>query len=635
MENLQIINHFKNLLDCLKLERAEDLKQYSAKLNTTSFVAQRKNGLTWFPVDIERTKFDAGERLIVQFNRKLEHKENHSFQSGKLVRVFAASSVNEMEFEAQGVINQVKDKSLTITLNLEDEPDWFKSKQLGVQLLFDDHSYREMEQTLKHILKLSPKDLTELTDEILNESEVDVEPHEITPNSTHPFLNQSQVKAIEKALHCKKVAVIHGPPGTGKTTTLVELIEKICATENQVLVCAPSNTAVDLIVEKLIHKGFNPLRIGHPARVTQEALNQTMDAKFAHHNDYGLYRELKKRSEDFFDMARKYKRNFGPKEREQRRLMLHEAHQLKNDALRVSDQIKESIIFSSRVIVTTLVGANHMQIKDLKFKTVLIDEAGQALEPACWIPILKAKRVIFAGDNQQLPPTVKSREAIQLGLNHTLLDKVMRKKGVDSLLNIQYRMHKQIMEFSNIWFYNQQLHAHPSNALHLLDDVPLTFIDTAGSGFEESLNPDTLSTENKDEAAFAIKYLQNLQYNLSMQGILPQEYSVGIISPYRAQVELLKELWTSDEILKISTIDGFQGQERDLIIISLVRSNPKSEIGFLSDYRRMNVALTRARKKLVVIGDSATIGNDKFYNQFIQFTQDNNFYHSVFEFWET
>ncbi len=632
MQIMDIQEHFKNILKCLQLERQEDLAQYSAKLNTTSFVAQRKNGIAWFPIDIERTKFDAGERLIVVINRKPEHKENHSFQSGKLVRVFAASSVNEMEFEAQGVINQVKDKSLTITLNVEDEPDWFRSKQLGVQLLFDDHSYREMEFTIKSILKLPPRELMDLTEEFLNEKEIE------TPSLTtekHAFLNDSQIMAIQKALSSPKVSVIHGPPGTGKTTTLVELIEKICATENQLLVCAPSNTAVDLIVEKLVHKGFNPLRIGHPARVTQEALNQTMDAKFAHHTDYGLFKDLKKKSEEFFDMARKYKRNFGATEREQRRLMLHEAHQLKNDSIRVGEQIKESIIFSSRVIVCTLVGANHSQIKDLRFKTVLIDEAGQALEPACWIPIVKAKRVIFAGDHQQLPPTVKSREAFKMGLSTTLLDIVMRKKGVDSLLNVQYRMNSKIMQFSNIWFYNNQLQAHESNAEHLLDDSPITFIDTAGSGFEESLNPDTLSTENKEEAAFAVKYLQNLQYNLSMNGILPQEYTVGIISPYRAQVELLRELWTNEEDkIKISTIDGFQGQERDLIIISLVRSNPKSEIGFLSDYRRMNVALTRARKKLVVIGDSSTIGNDKFYNQFIQFTQDNNFYHSVFEFWE-
>lgn len=392
MQIMDIQEHFKNLLKCLQLERKEDLNQYSAKLNTTSFVAQRKNGIAWFPIDIERTKFDAGERLIVVINRKPEHKENHSFQSGKLVRVFAASSVNEMEFEAQGVINQVKDKSLTITLNVEDEPDWFRSKQLGVQLLFDDHSYREMEFTIKSILKLPPRELMDLTEEFLNEKEIE------TPSLTtekHAFLNDSQIMAIQKALSSPKVSVIHGPPGTGKTTTLVELIEKICATENQLLVCAPSNTAVDLIVEKLVHKGFNPLRIGHPARVTQEALNQTMDAKFAHHTDYGLFKDLKKKSEEFFDMARKYKRNFGATEREQRRLMLHEAHQLKNDSIRVGEQIKESIIFSSRVIVCTLVGANHSQIKDLRFKTVLIDEAGQALEPACWIPIVKAKRVIL------------------------------------------------------------------------------------------------------------------------------------------------------------------------------------------------------------------------------------------------
>lgn len=633
MEAIEIRAHFDQQLHALSLEREEDLHQYTQRIKVSSFVAQRKNGIAWFPVDVNKTRFDAGERLIVALNRKPEHQEHHQFQSGRLVRVFTALNHQEIGEEVQGVINQVKDKQLLITLNCDEEPHWFRHHQIGVQLLFDDHSYKEMEWNIRQILKLKDPELKELALEILSSREIESNPEQAS-SLYFDSLNNSQLQAIQKAIETTKVAVIHGPPGTGKTTTLIALITQLCKSEAQLLVCAPSNTAVDLIVEKLLQVGIKALRIGHPARVTQEALNQTLDAQFTQHPEYSLYKELKRKSEEYFDLAHKYKRNFGPKEREQRRLLFHEAHQLKTDANRLLDQIKASIVFGSRVIVSTLVGANHHEIKSLQFKTVLIDEAGQALEPASWIAIKKGKRVILAGDHLQLPPTVKSQAAIKQGLATTLLDRVMRKTGVASMLDTQYRMHQAIMSFPNQYFYQGKLKAAPSNAHHLLDDSPILFLDTAGSGFEEQINPETQSIENPSEVKFLNKFLQEYIVNLATNGIDSSKYTIGIISPYRAQVELLKEGIEFSGFMggKVATIDGFQGQEKDLIVLSLVRSNSEGEIGFLKDYRRMNVALTRAKKKLIILGDSATLGQDKFYASLVDFFQSNNYYDSVYSY---
>lgn len=626
---------FSALLHLLQQEKDEDLAQFQKKMQSTSLKERRAKGVLWFPCNLFEQKHDTGERLIISVKRPKEHSFSHSFSNGKLVEVFPVSDENTV---LRGVVNRVKEDTITVTINADDFPQWLKFSQIAVQLLFDDRTYFEMQEALKHLMLTEDARLIELQKKFYGEIPLMVNQDAyVAPN----HLNKSQSEAVAKVVSANDIAVVHGPPGTGKTTTLVEAIKQVLFTETQVLVCAPSNTAVDLLAEKLTQEGVSVVRIGHPARVTDELLNQTLEAKVAQHQDYKLLKDLKKRSEEYFKMAGKWKRSFGSAEREQRKIMLTEARSLKKDAERTHNDIVDDVLFSARVVATTLVGANHKRLKRAKFPVCFIDEAGQALEPACWIPIIKSKKVVFAGDHKQLPPTVKSYEAGKAGLNYTLFERAINNLNADVLLTEQYRMHETIMNFSSREFYDGLLVANERNKLAKVypSDTPLEFIDTAGTAFFEQQHPDTKSSFNPDEADLMIKHLQLYTAEVLNAGYdLPE--SIGIISPYKAQIGLIKlKLETSDlaaELLKkitVNTIDGFQGQERDVIYISLVRSNEKGEIGFLGDERRMNVALTRAKRKLVVIGDSATLAvRNKFYDRFLDFVQLNNAHKSAFEF---
>ncbi|HRD38586.1 MAG TPA: AAA domain-containing protein, partial [Bacteroidia bacterium] len=396
----------------------------------------------------------------------------------------------------------------------------------------------------------------------------------------------------------------------GKTTTLVQAIRLTLQNEKQVLVCAPTNTAVDLLTEKLLEQGISVLRVGHPARISEELISSSVDGQVQNHQYYKDIKNLRKNAEEYFRMAGKYKRVFGKEDAAQRAAFYAEAKNCIKEARLLEEHVVNSLFESAQVICCTPVTSTNRGLQKKIFQTLFFDEASQALEPMVWIPLIKCNRVIFSGDHFQLPPVVKSIKAKKEGLDITLLDRCIKLEGVSSLLTRQYRMHNAIMSFSNAYFYNNELEADITVKEALLDatsesdllSLPVELIDTAGCSFDEVQNPETLSLFNTGEADLLYKHLNLLleQYAYSYS---EQKISVGIISPYKEQIELLKEKLSEQnmegkpiEHISVKTIDGFQGEERDVIYISLVRSNTESEIGFLSDIRRMNVALTRARK---------------------------------------
>lgn len=641
MAGKDIQEELKNLLILLKKEKDADLQQYRQKMAGTSLKERRRQGVCWYPINLEKTKFDAGERLIVKISRPPEHTDAHLFQSGKLISLFSAAGGNgDYEDAVNGVVNNVTKTHMHITMNVDELPAWLHHGQLGVQLLFDEHAYREMERTLTSLLNTKEDRINAFKKILLGDQAAQFTAHETIRDLG---LNDSQNAALHQIHNAQDVAIIHGPPGTGKTTTVVQAILETLKSEDQILVCAPSNAAVDLLAEKLGEQNIEVLRIGHPARVTEEILSKTLDAKIANHKDFKDLKAMRKQSDEYFAMAGKFKRNFGQAEKKQRKALRDEARALKAQAEHLNYYIVNDIISQSQVIACTLVGANNQMLKGMTFETVFIDEAAQALEPASWIPILKSNRVIFAGDHCQLPPTIKSFEAAKAGLEVTLFEKAIQRNKADTMLQEQYRMHEDIMNFSSRLFYKDQLIANEmvKNWKVFLEDQTVEFIDTAGCGYFEEVDPETRSSFNKEEADLLFRHLTNYLMSLDAMEKSDDLTSVGIISPYKAQVVNMQEQLAGMELddavsnkLAVNTIDSFQGQERDVIYISLVRSNENGEIGFLSDTRRINVALTRARKKLVVIGDSATIGQHPFYEKFLDYINEINAYRSAFEWME-
>lgn len=637
MTQYHIEEELKTLLLLLKKEKEEELSQYKAKMTGTSLVERRKQGLCWYPVRIEKTSFDSGERLLVRVSRPPEHLESHLFQSGKPVRLFSNATNNSDDDSVNGVVNQVREQEMIITLNSDDLPEWIHRGYLGVHVLFDENSYREMESAVLNLLKTKEERIGQLKNILLGESEARFI---TTPPVAVPELNDSQNQALNLVKNAMDVAIIHGPPGTGKTTTLVNAILEVLKEEEQVLVCAPSNTAVDLLVEKLSEKMVEVVRIGNPARVTGDLLSKTLDVRISHHIYYKDLKTIRKKAEEFRNLAQKYKRSFGQEERQQRRLLFGEADKLREEADQLSFFISNDVLSKARVIASTLVGANSYVLKGKKFRTVFIDEAAQALEPASWIPILKAERVVFAGDHCQLPPTIKSFEAAKEGLSVTLFEKAISRNKADVMLMEQYRMNNEIMTFPSRHFYKNQLKAFSGvgKARIFPEDLPLEFVDTAGSGFFEQVDEETRSILNREEAGLLMRHFNDYAGQLDAMNMLQQEINIGVISPYKAQVSLLQETLAGSPVtdmlngnLNINTVDSFQGQERDVIYISLVRSNDTGEIGFLNDIRRMNVAMTRARKKLVIIGDSSTICRHPFYDQLLDYVNEIGAYRSAFE----
>ncbi len=631
------MDYFKKLLDLLKTEREEDHAQYQKLTEQSSVTERRANGLTWYPIAIRGSEMSRGDYLTVEVERTTHHELSHQLRAG-MPAVFFGNHDPQKD-RVEGTISHLNANRLKITLKADELPDFARDGKLGIDLLFDDNSYDDMQVALKtaHDILGKPEGslVKILTGEKTPTFRTDL--HAISI----PKLNKSQNHALNKILSANELAIVHGPPGTGKTTTLVQAIKALSKQENNapILVVAPSNTAVDLLSEKLSEEGLNVLRIGNPARVSERLMSLTLDHKMTDHPMMKNAKTLKKQANEYRNMAHKYKRSFGKSERDQRKALFDEAHKIMKEVGNTEQYIIDDLVAKAQVITATLVGSNHYTIRQVKFQTTIIDEAGQAFEPACWIPILKAQKVILAGDHCQLPPTIKSNEAAKAGLSTTLLEKcVALHPEAVTLLEEQYRMNEQIMAHSSKIFYHNKLKAHDSVAKRLLfpDDSPLAFIDTAGCSFDEKL--DGTSSTNPDEAAFLVKHLNIFVEELKKK-IGPNHFpSIAIISPYKQQISILKEQVEHtpelQEVLphiSVNTIDSFQGQERDIVYISLTRSNAEGTIGFLSDIRRMNVAMTRARKKLVVIGDSATLASSDFYEEFINYTQEIGAYQSAWE----
>jgi ATP-dependent RNA/DNA helicase IGHMBP2 len=647
MEKIEEIQQLRALL---ALEKKADLEFFKTVIQNKPLEQRRAEGFTWFPLSVVRTGYTYGDRAFVIVERSGAPDVPHQFRSGNVVQLFSRNGGKNEKAEKAGVLNYVNKNQMYVILNSKDLPDWLGDGNIGVDLLFDDRTYMEMEKALDKVEQAKGNRLADLRDVLLGkkksenrsfytqnksfaESNPSEEPLSILNIS---MLNESQNRAVVDIVNCRDVSIIHGPPGTGKTTTLVAAVKKMSETENTILVTAPSNTAADLLTERLAAQALTVVRVGNISRVDENIVKHTLEGQLAAHPESKNIKKIKIQAAELRRISRTYKRKFGYDERSQRELLKKEANDMSAWANELEKKLIEQLLDSADVIICTLVASANSVLDGRKFRTVVIDEAAQALEPAAWIPILKASRVILAGDPFQLPPTVKSQAAKKGGLDKTLLEKCLPRLPSVNFLDVQYRMNSAIMGFSNRWFYDGLLRAHPSvvdrQTPILHEEKAVVFIDTAGCGFDEHIHPENKSRFNPDEFFIIREHLYQFT------NLFPYEKpSIGMISPYREQVVWIKNDLENDEILKsenltVQTIDGFQGQERDVIYISLVRSNTKSEIGFLTDYRRMNVAMTRARMKLVVVGDSGTVGNDKFYKEFLEYVEAEGTYRSAWEF---
>ena len=671
MRKINSIEELEQTLHLLEIEQEYERSEYETLLTETSPAERQKNGVTWYPVQIDIEEVTSNERLILNIRTNPEKAKDHKFHSGQTVSIFTnkegLSKEERKDFRIYGTIRKLKDETMLVMISEPEIPDWFDEGKLGVDLFYNETSYNEMKFALSKVIAASKNRLAELREILLGYKPTYFEDQKF---SSLPDLNDSQNKAYSLALNARDFALIQGPPGTGKTTTLVRIIKEAVKEERQVLVCAASNNAVDLLVEKLAELGVNVLRMGNPARVSENSEKYTFESKLYSHPDYETIQGYKKEALLIQKKAFKFKRNFGKEEREERIALRNEAKGLFTLIRELEISIQKDILQSSEAICSTFVGITNSPASKMHFKTVFIDEATQASEPAAWIAVCRASRVIFCGDHKQLPPVVKSPEAVRGKLDVSLFEKIIfrleeskishrgtesqSKESSDSVLDVpfvlldtQYRMNEEIMDFSNELFYHGHLKAHSSVKEKTLDAVcgyserisPLCFIDTAGTDSDEELNEETLSISNTKEAELLLKHLTLCLEKWNWNAKQKSEIKIGILSPYNDQIKSLRDLFDKTNLQKeycieISTIDSFQGREMDIIYISLVRSNDEGDIGFLSDIRRMNVAMTRAKLRLVVLGDSATIGNHEFYKKFLEHVELHDSYESAWDYYE-
>lgn len=607
--------YLQHQYELLQVEYEYEKEQFKQQTELMGIGRKIKRGMCWYPLNLGRNYYNALNQLVIEVERREDKDIEHQFEYGRPVCFFTqdvSGKLNYLNFVA--TVNYVDEDRMVVILPSVDALLALQSKEVvGVQLYFDETSYRLMFEALKQVIGAKNNRLAELRDIF----------HGTQPASTFsfhplrfPWLNATQEEAVNKVLHAKDVAIVHGPPGTGKTTTLVEAVYETLHRENQVLVCAQSNMAVDWISEKLVDRGVSVLRIGNPSRVNDKMLSFTYERRFESHPDYPQLWSIRKAIRELYARSRKGA---------EREAVRQKINSLKDRATELEIRINESLFSEARVIACTLVGSANRLLIGQKFGTLFIDEAAQALEAACWIPIRKADRVILAGDHCQLPPTVKAPEALRAGLGHTLMQTIVKNKpDTVSLLKLQYRMNDEIMRFSSEWFYGGMLQSAPEVKYRsILDfDTPIEWINTEGLDCNEEFIGENYGRINKSEAELSIEQLKGYITKIGRERFLDERIDVGMISPYKAQVQYLRRLVRNDAFFKpyrqaitINTVDGFQGQERDVILISLVRANEEGQIGFLNDLRRMNVAITRARMKLIILGDASTLTRHAFYKK--------------------
>ncbi len=604
-------SHLQLLLRSIALEEKEQAARYNLD-QQHSLKSLKAEGLALHPISITRRSFGYADYPEVSFRLNFPA-ETTLFRDGAAIECFITG-----EEPVKGVLMNLDGKAGEFRLFAPDFPEWLEDAGVGIKLAPDQRTTAIMKKALNDV-EQDPK-LLKFFEQLHGDKPFD-EKETVTVNGLSFYnngLNESQRQAVAAITQNEQLTIVHGPPGTGKTTTLIEAIAQLIKEGEKILVSAPSNTAVDNIAKGLIRQGLQVLRVGNMSKVDAEIFSHTPEGRLNNSRDQKEIKQLKIRAEEFRKMALKYKRSFGKAEREQRNLLFREVKNIRTEIKKLQSYNEEKLYTEADVILGTPVGLKDAHISKIKFQTLVLDEAGQCIEPLAWCIFPLAEKYVLAGDHLQLPPTVLSAEAAKLGLSKSILQVSIATSKNVYLLNTQYRMRQSIAGFSSGYFYNSLL----QTASHLSDTgVHITFIDTAGSGYNEKHGPDGISLQNEGE-------LQIAQLILETELLAPE--STAFISPYSGQVAAAKELLP--KTMRISTIDSFQGQEKENIILSLVRSNDDGDIGFLKDYRRMNVALTRAKEKLFVIGDSATIGADPFYNAFLEYMESHGSYRTVWEF---
>ena len=651
MEQISPIQALLQQRTLLQLEYYTEKEAFRKLTEQMGMQRKVKRGDAWFPLQVGKSFYNSLNQTAIEVFRTSDQDIEHNFEFGCPVMFFRSEGSEELKyFSFTGTVSYVDGDRMVVTvpdsaplLELQQSTD-----PIGVQLSFDETSYKLMFEALDRVMKAKNNRLAYLRDLFYSHQKAgrfSFEPMKF------PWLNPTQERAVNEVLWAKDVAIVHGPPGTGKTTTLVEAINETLMRESQVLVCAQSNMAVDWISEKLVDRGINVLRIGNPTRVNDKMLGFTYERRFESHPDYPQLWAIRKAIRELRKNRKKGSENYHQK-----------MDRLKSRAAEIELRINAELFGEARVIACTLVGSAHHLLEGMKFGTLFIDEAAQALEAACWIPMKRASRVILAGDHCQLPPTVKSIAALRAGLGKTLMERIAENKPeVVTLLKIQYRMNDEIMRFSSDWFYGGKVESAPQIKYRsVLDyDHPITWIDTSNEenqitiegedapedsasassaasaanqnpdlNFKEQFVGESFGRINKAEAELTLLTLAEYFTKIGKQRVLEERIDVGIISPYRAQVQYLKKLIKKYEFFKpyrrlisVNTVDGFQGQERDVILISLVRSNDEGQIGFLKDLRRMNVAMTRARMKLIILGNKDTMTKHPFYKKLWEYVE--------------